>query len=183
MRSTLTRRRLPDVYVRLVYCLGFGNDELCYPRPPDNNSGTDDYWQIFERIATTGPRHAARPLPAEPIRREIAILERLAERGIWLEDASPVALYLSGGARLTDSSTEKVILQEGWSGYVWPRLAGDPPEHIWVVGRTVSDALQQMDGIGGSPCMMQPAYARWGHAQEYEAELEHLAHRLAIEAP
>jgi hypothetical protein len=183
------QRGLPDVYVRLVYCLGFGNDQLCHPRPPQNNAGTDDYWEIFERIALTGERHAALPLPAEPTRRQIAILERLAERGIWLEDASPVGLYLPGGGRLTDPSTDAVILQEGWSGYVWPNLAVDRPEHIWVIGRMVSAALQQMDGIAGSRCIMQPAYAyaRWrrreGMWERYQAELDDLAQHLALDAP
>jgi hypothetical protein len=152
------RPALPNVYVRLVYCLGYGNDEVCYPRPPGNNRGTDDFWEIFERIAPSGKRHAGQPLSAHRTARRIATLERLAERGIWLEDASPIGLYLPGGQRLTnDELTRAVIAQEGWSGpYVWPKFAADPPEHIWVIGRTVSDALRGMDGMARSQRVMQP---------------------------
>jgi hypothetical protein len=105
---------LPQVYVRLVYCLGYGKDEVCYPRPPENNRGTDDFWEIFERIATSGERHRGKPLPAprNQLAGRIAILERLAERGIWLEDASPIGLYLPAGGRLTyDGLIREVIVR------------------------------------------------------------------------
>ena len=58
------QRTLPSAYVRLVYCLGYGNDKVCEPRPPENNEGTPDYWEILERIVTAVDRHPSRPLPA-----------------------------------------------------------------------------------------------------------------------
>jgi hypothetical protein len=95
---------------------------------------------------------------------------------------------LPAGGRLThDDSIREVIVREGWSGYVWPQFAADPPKHIWFIGRTVSDALQEMDGTDGSRRVMQPSYARRkaseGKWQEYQAELDAMAQHLAIVAP
>jgi hypothetical protein len=181
------QRALPGVYVRLIYCLGYGNDAVCYPRAPANNDGTRDFWEIFERVATTGKRHAGQPLPLDQTQRQVAILERLADRGIWLEDASPIGLYLPGAGCLADSSTDDVIAQEGWSGYVWPKFAADPPKHIWVIGRTVRRALGRMDGITRSRSIMQPSYARRrgreGMWERYQAELDEMARQLASAAP
>lgn len=178
------QRTLPRDYVRLVYCLGYGNDKVCEPRPPENNEGTPDYWEIFERIVTTGERHSSRPLPAQQTERQIAILERLAERGIWLEDASPIGLYLPGKGRLTDSLTDEAIVTEGWAGYVWPKFAANPPQHIWVIGRMVRSALKELDGVRGRGCIMQPGYARRRRIRtEYLAELDKMTQDLAIVAP
>lgn len=58
------KRTLPTTYVRLVYRLGYGDDRLCSPTPRTMNTGTRDFWDLFERIASTGPRHAAESLPA-----------------------------------------------------------------------------------------------------------------------
>jgi hypothetical protein len=186
--SELNARALPSVYVRLVYCLGYGNDDVCVPAPPANNDGTGDFWEIFECVVTAGERHAGLPLPTGKTERQLAILERLVERGIWLEDASVVGLYQPGGGRLTTHEpSRKVILQEGWTGYVWPALAADPPEHVWVIGRTVQTALHGLRGIRGSRCIMQPSYARRkqyeGMWEQYQTELKWMAGQLAGDAP
>ena len=78
-------------------------------------------------------------------------------------------------------------MHEGWTGYVCPALAADPPEHISVIGRTVHSLLQGLDGMRGSRCIMQPSYARRkrreGVWDQYQAELDEMAQQLAIAAP
>ena len=183
--SLRVQRQLPTTYVRLVYCLGYGDNSVCSPVPATANRGTPDYWDIFERIAASGPRHANEPLPHRQLERDIAVLERLAERGIWLEDASPVGIYQTGGGRLTrDSDTLAAIEREGYENYVWPGVAGDAPAQVWVIGRTVAKALRRLSGIRSDRVIMQPSYVRRvGAWEEYERELTGLCRELAAAAP
>ena len=178
------KRQLPATYVRLVYCLGYGENGVCSPAPSTSNRGTPDYWDIFERIAATGPRHANELLPRRQLERKVAVLERLAGRGIWLEDASPVGIYQTGGGRLTrDSDTLAAIEREGYSHYVRPGVAADGPQ-VWIIGRTVAKALRGLPGIRTDRVIMQPSYARRvGAWEEYENELTELCGELATAAP
>jgi hypothetical protein len=171
--------------VRLVYCLGYGEDGACSPLPSTRNSGTPDFWEIFERIAVTGARHGNDPLPSNGLVRKLAILDRLQERGIWLEDASPIGFYQAGKGRLTtDTSILTAIEREGYSGYVWPGVAADEPQEVWVIGRTVGRNLRGLPGIRHDRCIMQPSYARRAQVwDDYEDELSHLAQALAACAP
>ena len=42
----------PDSFVRLVYCLGYGEpDLLMNPPPRHRNPGTANYWKIFQKVA------------------------------------------------------------------------------------------------------------------------------------
>lgn len=46
---------LPTGYCRLVYCPGYGENDLCLSRP-QHNMGTWQYWDIFGQVAY-GERH------------------------------------------------------------------------------------------------------------------------------
>lgn len=183
--SVQVERTLPTTYVRLVYCLGYGDNRICSPPPRTTNTGTGDFWELFERIASTGPRHAGEPLPALELARKVAVLERLADRGVWLEDASPLGIYQTGGGRLTrDKHTLDAIERQGYNNYVWPGVADDAPEQVWVVGRTVGRALQGLPGIRPDRVIMQPSYVRRaGVWAEYANEVEGLCQALAGAAP
>ena len=54
-------RSLPDRYVRLIYCLGYGESSIC-SRPPESNGGTPQFWNIFGQVAL-GQSRRARPNP------------------------------------------------------------------------------------------------------------------------
>jgi hypothetical protein len=179
------QRQLPALYVRLVYCLGYGDDSVCFPPPSVRNTGTKDYWEIFERIAAATSGHSGALLPAHPLARKIAILEQLASRGIWLEDASPLGIYRAGGGSLTtERRTLNLIEREAYTRYVWPGVADDAPEHVWTIGRTVRKALHGLPGIRADHEIMQPSYARRAGAwDEYQHDLDELALLLAVAAP
>jgi hypothetical protein len=183
--ASATGARLPTTYVRLVYCLGYGEDSICSPTPRTRNIGTKDFWDLFERIATTGPRHADEPLPRVALVRKVAILERLADRGIWLEDASPVGIYKPGAGALTkDRNILNAIERQGYESYVWPGVADDAPGQVWAIGRTVARALHGLPGIRADRVVMQPSYAtRAGVWDDYENELDVLCQALATAAP
>lgn len=183
--SAQVERELPAVYVRLVYCLGYGDNRVCSPAPTVRNTGNSDFWDLFERIANSGPCHSGQPLPGQELARKVAILERLADRGIWLEDASPVGIYQAGGGTLTtDRRTVDSIERQGYPNYVWPGVAADAPEQVWVIGRTVARALRGLPGIRSDRVLVQSSYARRaGVIDDYEDELAALCQALATVTP
>jgi hypothetical protein len=87
-------RPLPDQYVRLIYCLGYGESDICTGRPR-SNSGTPQFWNIFGQVALgqSPPRKTESSL-RQRLRWKVRVLEQLSQRGIWLQDASPLGIYL-----------------------------------------------------------------------------------------
>ena len=98
-RLPLAARHAPEQFVRLVYCLAYGENDLLNGPPPARNSGTLQFWDIFGRLAETGrqPRQAAF---AERLGWKVATLLALQEKGVWLLDSSLHAFYVPGGTRV-----------------------------------------------------------------------------------
>lgn len=181
------RRKLPDSYVRLVYCLGYGLAALCQPRPAARTNGTPEFWEIFGRIAV-GQSRCEHHSPAKRLAWRVDVLERLQQRGIWLEDAAPLGVYLpSAGQRRRITNDPKLLaalVHDGYENVVWPEVKSDAPEQIWVIGKTVGRALKGLPGIDERRFIIQPGAAqRAGRRPEYLAELEPLCRELAIAAP
>jgi hypothetical protein len=175
-----TQRILPTSYVRLIYCLGYGEPGICVPQP-ESNSGTD-FWEFFKRLALTATQRAITPwsMPSS-LNEKVRILERLAERGIWLEDASPLAIYLRQNERIPDS---REIVTEGYEHFVWPGVARDAPARVWVVGKRVYQALQGRTGIEDGRWFYQPRGAkRGGLEHEYHDQVERMCRDLDEVAP
>lgn len=132
----------PERYVRLVYCLGYGESSVCAPIP-ENNRGTIQYWDLFGQVARglgeVQPRRSA-STAEQRLRWKLETLDRLRDRGIWLADASVVGLYAAGESLVTGRSYDRVV-RESWRAFVWPDVAGDDPEQVWIIGRGVERAL------------------------------------------
>jgi hypothetical protein len=147
----------PADYVRLVYCLGYGEDAVC-SRPPINNGGTWQYWDLFGQIARghdqLQPRRGA-ATSAERLRWKIETLCMLRDRGIWLADASVVALY-SGGKKLATGNAYRRVVRESWCRFVWPDVAADAPEQVWIVGHGVAQAIGGEPGTSAARVIDQP---------------------------
>jgi hypothetical protein len=81
-------------------CLGYGESDIC-AGGPESNAGTPQFWNIFGQVAfgESPPRKADSSL-GERLRWKVRVLEELSRRGIWLQDASPLGIYLGRGARL-----------------------------------------------------------------------------------
>jgi hypothetical protein len=148
-------RPLPDRYVRLIYCLGYGESSIC-TRAPESNSGTPQFWNIFGQVALgqSQPRKGDSSLQ-QRLRWKVRVLEELRQRGIWLQDASPLGVYLGRGERL-DQRHHVQLLREGYQRYVLPSFAGDAPEQIWVIGKGVLRALAGLPGIDPLCVISQP---------------------------
>lgn len=149
------RRPLPGRYVRLIYCLGYGESEICSPKPV-KNSGTPQFWNIFGQIAFGEPQPPKnRSTLRDRLGWKVSVLDELQRRGIWLQDASPLGVYLGGGARL-NSQYYKRLLQQGYNRYVWPMVASDDPHQVWVIGKGVASALSGLPGVDARRVISQP---------------------------
>jgi hypothetical protein len=164
---------LPDSYVRLIYCLGYGDeDRICRPTPVPNE-GTDDFWNIFSLIATGAPTPAGlSSRPGGVTAWRVSILEALRDRGIWLEDASPLGLYRPDG-RTPTTRLRPHIFRDSYRRFIWPAVEHERPEQVWVIGHSVHTALSsaRLPAITAEHRTWQPrGAARGGKTQEYNDE-------------
>ena len=148
-------RDLPSQYVRLVYCLGYGESGICFP-PPPGNGGTWQYWNIFGQVARgeSQPAKSASSVSSR-LRWKLAVLSELQRRGIWLQDASPLGLYLGGGRRV-DPRGQVQLIRDGYQRWVWPSVEADNPERVWVIGSGVAGALAGLPGVERTRVITQP---------------------------
>jgi hypothetical protein len=146
---------LPSPYVRLIYCLGYGESQLC-SRQPERNAGTPQFWNNFGQVAFgQAPPGKGNPSLRDRLRWKVRVLEQLRARGIWLQDASPLGLYL-GAAQRVDPRHYRGLLRDGYRRFVWPGVEADRPEQVWVIGRGVHTALSGLPGIEPDRMLTQP---------------------------
>jgi hypothetical protein len=149
-------RDLPRGFVRLVYCLGYGEDALLdAPIATSRNSGTPQFWKLFysclypvTRNEDFAPIQAARtPLTAR-VANKIAMLESLKACGVWLVDASIAALYIPGHPKPAPQLIARA-LHASWDGYIRSVIAEATPQAILCIGLGVARALRsRLDRLG-----------------------------------
>jgi hypothetical protein len=134
---------VPEGFVRLVYCLGYGeNGLLNRPIATPRNSGTPQFWKIFyscvNRVCTTAdftPILSHTPF-LERIGNKLALLRRMKEAGIWLVDTSLAGLYPKPSPRLV-----KACLRTSWDAYVGQVIRTAGPSRIVCIGKGVASSL------------------------------------------
>jgi hypothetical protein len=141
----------PESFVRLVYCLGYGETQLLKGAAANfNNPGTPRYWDIFGRLTGRGPQ----PKPEngaelnDRLLWKIETLRQMCRRGIWLLDASVHAIYRSYGHRLPPAINDE-LHRQWWNGYGGHVITSCGDVKIWVIGKTVFDSL---DGLPDWQC-------------------------------
>lgn len=153
-----TSDTLPRGFCRLVYCLGYGEDRICHPAPI-GNSGTWQYWDILGQTAgglgNIQPRKSTSTL-RNRLLWKMETLRSLQRIGVWLVDASAIALSGSGGHRLYKGKTYRQIVRDSWIQFVWPELQHEPIEEIWVIGLGVARALRGIPRIDPKRVISQP---------------------------
>ena len=137
-------RECPIGYVKLVYCLGYGEGNIVNV---PTNRGTPQFWKIFvsclnQNFDSEGKKILLSQTPnfLERIRNKISVLEQLKEKGIWLVDASIVALY-NDNIKPIQKIMEKII-EISWKQYVSNIIHEVKPEKIIVIGKGVSKILE-----------------------------------------
>jgi hypothetical protein len=133
---------VPAGFVRHIYCPAYGEPSLV-PALPTGNAGTPQYWRLFAALddAAAAPTRAAWPDPAARLAAKTALLRRLRARGIWLTDASLVAVAGPGGAREA-ARGHAAAIRASWERYHAARLPALAPAHVVVIGRAVATVLR-----------------------------------------
>lgn len=153
---------IPRGFVRLVYCLGYGENWLLdrkIARPP--NTGTPQFWKILFscviRIQSTTDFSGiqAGALPERRIAAKIEILQRLRELGVWLVDTSIASVYAPGQTK-PSSNTLMACLRASWDHHVAGVVTTADPFHIVCIGRGVASALDDRLRTTGIPISVVP---------------------------
>lgn len=138
----------PTSFVRLVYCLGYGENDILDRRiaePP--NAGTPQFWRIFASCVDGSPRSAdlratlGSGVPSHVrVINKLGLLGRLRDAGVWLLDASPAALYGPGGSKPSSRVIDQAI-DVGYEVHVRHAIEAAEPSEIVCVGKGVGDVL------------------------------------------
>jgi hypothetical protein len=134
----------PSRYVRFVYCLGYGENELLSRRLEDN-PGTPQYWKIFSSCVANSlndlgfHRVTKRETPSllQRLRNKIGVLQEMKKRGVWLLDASIVGIYRA----IDDLETKEKIIRICWDEHVKNIILESHPKHTIVIGKGVEAIL------------------------------------------
>lgn len=135
----------PKEFVKLIYCLGYGENRIL-DNSLTKNSGTPQFWKIFYNALNEIKDSNFSPILVtntksykERITNKIKILNELKENGIWLIDASIVALYGNG----PKPKEYKKILDICWHNYIHSLILEENPEAILVIGSQVYKNLEE----------------------------------------
>ncbi len=143
---------LPAEFVRLVYCLGYGEWELV----PDvsDNAGTWQYWKIFAACASDTPdfdfdryQKSGNYHYVQRLKNKLNLLRRLLKKGIWLVDSSIVALY--GYHIKPEPEIQEQAIAFSWNNYISRLIEINKPEKAIIIGKGVEKVIgSRLDDIG-----------------------------------
>jgi hypothetical protein len=169
--------RAPVEFVRLVYCLGYGEPGLLSSQV-DRNAGTPQFWKLFAAAADDlADGHVLKTVERDLSRRvraKLAVLDALKARGVWLLDASPLALYRSGGGKPTPAEL-RAALSAAWDGYAREVVRELAPRAVMVIGKTVHVVLSE------SLRQLLPRHTPVGWICQPQAHVPSVEHRRGME--
>lgn len=138
----------PSRFTRFVYCPGYGEkDYVGNDLLP--NSGTWQYWKIFSScVYEPSPEFFSRILKRnkDAEARMLAkseLLVKLKKTGVWLVDASILALYGPGKSKPT-ARIRKRIIECCWDNYICNQIVEANPRSIIVIGKDVNELVKDM---------------------------------------
>ena len=178
----------PSEFVRLVYCLGYGEAGLRSTRVA-HDGGTPQFWKLLA-ACLRDPRTARVLKSVEPdferrVRGKIALLEELKDRGVWLLDVSPVALYVQGGAK---PKHVPAVLRATWDEYSRAVVHESAPHAVMVIGKMVHTALgERLEAAVGSGVPVDWMYQPQAHVSAAQhadgyARLREMARRVGVQS-
>lgn len=154
----------PHQFVRLIYCLAYGDSSLLTQPLQQPNKGTPEFWQLFAACALM------RSTPSFfPVETKVKTLLALQSRGVWLADAS---IHACMNPRFQYNSVVRDkrrnielfprlyrdVLAASWD-YVKSTLNG--AKSVWFIGKLVRDnlndsSLDKSHWIYQPGCRMNP---------------------------
>ncbi|MDH5733336.1 MAG: hypothetical protein OEY88_06080 [Candidatus Bathyarchaeota archaeon] len=138
----------PLRFVRFVYCLGYGENELLTRTRIDRkNTGTPQFWKIFSSCVAESEDYLGfnkilktRTRSFIPrLHNKVSVLQEMKEKGIWLLDASIVGLYESGLKKYPVTCDR--IIEDCWYNHVGRIVKHAQPRHVIVIGKGVGKNL------------------------------------------
>lgn len=136
---------VPLPFVRMVYCLGYGERDLVQGRVHPN-WGSPQFWKLLAAAVdpTVVPQVVERTQPEflKRLAAKLRVLEALKARGVWLLDASPVALYAASQPKPRMALLAQAM-ELAWAAYTREAIREAAPRTVMIVGKMVHD------GIGG----------------------------------
>ena len=155
-RNPESAEHTPSNYVRLVYCLAYGESELSCGL----KGGTPQYWDIFGRLVGTTPKNIPGSMPGSRLTEKAKTLHRMKASGIWLLDASLHGIYMPKGERIDSVSGYLTAdLQKiWWDGYGRALVEDATPDRIIVIGKGLFNNMSS--DIPFSDWIYQPQGAR-----------------------
>lgn len=140
---------LPTQFVRLVYCLGYGEQKYLAPGIGDRKE-TPQFWKIFAACAadmfdlydyeTNKILKGTCPSFMERSLNKVKLLNKLANKGVWLLDSSIVGLYRSGEKPPPHIRSE--VISICWDNYISALIKRAKPTFIIVIGHEVASILK-----------------------------------------
>jgi len=130
----------PSQFVRLIYCLAYGDSSLLTQPVQQSNNRDTSYWELFAACASMKPT----PLSFS-VETKVRILLALQSRGVWLADAS-IHACMNPRFRYDRVLRDKrrniecfprlyrAVLAASWE-YVKSTVQG--ADVVWVVGKSV----------------------------------------------
>jgi hypothetical protein len=177
------RNDIPQRFVRLVYCLGYGeNNLLDSPIFDPPNSGTPQFWKIFYSCLNYvhanedfAPIQVSRTSFSERIWNKVSLLQRLKESGVWLVDASLAALYIPKRPKPSPGLID-AALRTSWDAYVGQIVEYANPSRIVCIGRGVARSLgDRLDRLGVPIVKVPQPNARLSSTEHLEVFQEYCA--------
>jgi hypothetical protein len=133
----------PTEYARFVYCLGYGERSLTNDQNHPRRDGTPQYWKVF--FSCNNPvslKQDFYPILSKTsyqqrLQNKINLLHDLKAKGIWLVDASIVALY-KDSKKLPHWRS---ALKKSWELYTRQVVLSANPNHVICIGKDVASVV------------------------------------------
>lgn len=139
---------MPAHFVRFVYCLGYGESLFAGHVFDDNDQGTWQFWKLLSSAIRTPTAESFAPFlkthsPDYKGRlvSKYELLNRLQQDGVWLLDASILALYGPGKYKPAPKVRKKII-EFCWENYIRQQIQEADPHSVLVVGKGVYKSLE-----------------------------------------
>jgi hypothetical protein len=134
----------PKKFVRLVYCLGYGEKELADIK---KNTGTWQFWKLFANCINIDKNPEVLKKYQSDFKERIwckvELLETLRKRGVWLLDASIIALYGYGRRKKPPKRVIDEAIRISWGGFVEETITEQAKPRVLVIGKRVYCTLNE----------------------------------------
>jgi hypothetical protein len=134
----------PIHYVKFVYCLAYGEKDLTKNNAHPPRDGTPQFWKIFYSCVKKPScnidfQPVLKKTPfQERLSNKVNLLRQLKSRGIWLVDASIVAVYDDGQKK----KEMKKVIETSWKNYTKDVIKEANPSYVICIGKGVSAIVE-----------------------------------------